>query len=104
VAIGKAQLARDREEVAARFVARDARAQRPEDARGLSRVSLPAPMDAGDTSKEGSGTQPGAGDTSTEESSAGREDKGKGRLAQAEGQTRSTLVQEQPESAAMGAG
>jgi hypothetical protein len=32
-------------------------------------------MGAGDTSKEGSGTQPSAGDTSAEESGTGKEDK-----------------------------
>jgi hypothetical protein len=50
-------------------------------ARGLSRVSLPPRMGAGDTSTEGSGAQPAAGDTSAEGSSSGREDRrGRGAL------------------------
>jgi hypothetical protein len=43
-------------------------------ARGLSRVSLPTQMDAGDTSTEGSSIQPGAEGTSAEEPGTGRED------------------------------
>jgi hypothetical protein len=44
-------------------------------ARGLSRVSLPSLMGAGDTSTEGSGTRPDAGGTSAEEPGTGREDR-----------------------------
>jgi hypothetical protein len=45
-------------------------------ARGLSRVSLPPQMGAGDTSTEESGTQPGVGDTSEKGSGTAREDTG----------------------------
>jgi hypothetical protein len=50
-------------------------------ARGLSRVSLPPQMGAGDTSTEGSGAQPAAGDTFAKESGSEREDRcGRGAL------------------------
>jgi hypothetical protein len=101
----RAQAAWDREAAAAEAAAAVAATvgNGPGGARGLSRVSPPAPMGAGDTSKKGSGTQPSAGDTLAGESSAREEDTRNQLQARVGVRAQQPQLREQPESAAMGA-